>query len=964
MTKTGRILALALAAFGLLGARGGAARGQDALVVRTGPPRVDDFETDVNKDGVPDGWYNLRDARLLDEGGAPGAGPRCLRFEARKPGRPARLSLAFGVDGRKSEAIVLGLWVRCEGIELGERLGDEPGLIIDFLGDELRALRHASLGPWTRSVGAKWTRVVKRIAVPPGTRDAIMSIGLLGAIGLLDVDGLTIDLVPAGGAATTNLVVNGGFELGDPAPAQWLVEGGAHRAFPGAKSSAGLELAKGGARALTGLAVPVEPFEALEVSAIVRAHALRGAGGAHARLFFLDDDGGIVPDATGQDEGQVVFRWSGTFDWRAERAVVAVPRGSIRAVLQFEKLDGAGTVRIDNVAVAAAPDPTAGAWTPYHVEDEATDWPPVTPSKEIAARSALDFSFLLEAPAGKHGFVTVRDGRLAFAKGGRVRFFGVSLLPPTAFQDGARADALADRLARSGVNLVRLGELDMPLGPDRSLFDDTRDDTKAFDPIALARLDHLIAALKARGIYVALELLSTRRYRAGDGVAAAEQLPLGGGPAAVFDPVLGQLALDAAKALLNHVNPETRLALRDDPVLAWVTLAGELSLFDLPENPLPVTYADALRNLAAKNTGAPGRKFWETTGASHWKEEADALRKDKVRVPIAGVSHWRRDAEFGAEQAAAGLDLIDDRLYWNPPQWVAPGRRSLLWSLDGGLAAGAVRKRRVDRPYVVGQWCQQTGGAWASPFEGADVMLASATALAEDWDALTRRGVFIHPEPWGNAAAGTGGGEDVFQIPEVVNGIPPVFALWPHAASLLLKGTKTVPEAHATPPAHRAGTRPRPTEVPGWRPSEGRLIVKTEHTQGVVGWAGDDPYRYDILTIETDNPYAVVVVSSATAKPISGTNRLLVTALARVEPAGFKWVDGWRRDVADPGQAPLLQEPVRARVLWRRKGSVKAYALDNTGARGEPARLRETPEGSELIIDGSEPGLHWELVVE
>ena len=71
-----------------------------------------------------------------------------------------------------------------------------------------------------------------------------------------------------------------------------------------------------------------------------------------------------------------------------------------------------------------------------------------------------------------------------------------------------------------GINLVRLGDLDTPLGPDRSLFDDTRDDTKAFDPIALARLDHLIAALKARGIYVALELQSIRRFRADDGVAA------------------------------------------------------------------------------------------------------------------------------------------------------------------------------------------------------------------------------------------------------------------------------------------------------------------------------------------------------------------------------------------------------------------------------------------------------------
>ena len=76
----------------------------------------------------------------------------------------------------------------------------------------------------------------------------------------------------------------------------------------------------------------------------------------------------------------------------------------------------------------------------------------------------------------------------------------------------------------------------MPLGPDRSLFDDARDDTKEFDPEALARLDHLIAALKARGIYVALELQSGPAVPVRDGVAAAGLLPGGGGPAASVRP--------------------------------------------------------------------------------------------------------------------------------------------------------------------------------------------------------------------------------------------------------------------------------------------------------------------------------------------------------------------------------------------------------------------------------------------
>src|SRR5262249_26954133 len=156
--------------------------------------------------------------------------------------------------------------------------------------------------------------------------------------------------------------------------------------------------------------------------------------------------------------------------------------------------------------VTASPNPQAAAWVPYHTEDDTAEWLAVPPSASIVAGSALDFSFLVPKPAGLHGFVRAKDGKLEFQDGTRARFFGARLLPPTAFQEPDRADQLADRLVRSGINLVRLGDLDNPLGPNRSLFDDSRDDTKEFDPDALARLDHLVAALKARGIYVALEL--------------------------------------------------------------------------------------------------------------------------------------------------------------------------------------------------------------------------------------------------------------------------------------------------------------------------------------------------------------------------------------------------------------------------------------------------------------------------
>lgn len=941
---------------------------QEELIERPGPPPVDDLEADENKDGLPDGWYNARDVKWMAEGGAPGAGPHYVRFECSQSGRPARLSRAFGVDGRKTEAVVLGFWIRQNNIQVGERQGDEPGLMIDFLGVELHHLSRGVFGPWTHSVRDRWTRVARRIPVPPGTRDAIMSVGLMGATGTLDFDGLTIDLIPVGGEDSTNLVVNGGFELGDPAPASWVVEGDARRVFPGNGSPSALELTRSRSRLLTGLALPVDGFQALDISLAVRCANLRGAGGARAAFFFLDELGRPLPGLSG---GSYAFSWSDSCPWRIDQSSVRVPPGAVRAVLQFEKLDSLGSIRIDDVRVTASPNPAAGSWTPYHVADETGEWLPVPPSKSIEAKSALDVSFLVPAPAGAHGFVTVKDGRLAFTDGGRARFFGASLIPPAAFLPREQADLLAERLARSGINLVRLVELDTAYGPNRSLFDDTRDDTKAFDSEALARLDHTIAAFKARGIYVAIELQGKRRFRSEDGVDVPGLLPAGGGPAAQFDPVISKLALDSARALFAHVNPETGLALRDDPVLAWVTLAGEVSLFNLIDSPesLPPHYAKELQALAEKKQGPPGRRFWESVESAHSSQMADLLRKDHIRVPIAGVSHWRREPEFNAAQAAKGLDLIDDRLFWSPLPWASPDKRSLLWAgPEGSLGAHAAIKRRADRPYVLGLWCNHSQGAWSYPHEAADNLLGAYSALAGDWDGLVRRGIFVFPTTWGEGPVGTVGGEDIFQISEVINGSPHIYSLWPHAASIFLRGYQIKTETQHRPgdALARAAGKTKYRSATRWDHARGRLIIDTPYTQGIAGWVGADPVSLPYLEFATQNSFAVLIATSITDEPIASSNRLLVSAIARVEPTGFRWVDTLKREVADPGRPPFLQEPVAATVVWRHKGKVRAFVLDNNGSRTEEVKLSTIPgrDAVSLLIDGKTAAFHWELIAE
>src|SRR5512141_1627529 len=91
---------------------------------------------------------------------------------------------------------------------------------------------------------------------------------------------------------------------------------------------------------------------------------------------------------------------------------------------------------------------------------------PFVMNHRAATTSPADVSFLLDAPAGKNGFVRVAGGHLVKPDGTRLRLWGVHLtdwsrgsvlLPPK--ED---APMWASTLARYGVNCVRLHFLDLP----------------------------------------------------------------------------------------------------------------------------------------------------------------------------------------------------------------------------------------------------------------------------------------------------------------------------------------------------------------------------------------------------------------------------------------------------------------------------------------------------------------------
>ena len=193
----------------------------------------------------------------------------------------------------------------------------------------------------------------------------------------------------------------------------------------------------------------------------------------------------------------------------------------------------------------------------------------------------VDLACLLDAPAGKHGFLQSKNGHFVFADGTPGRFFGTNIhavytLDPTAEQ----AEAIADTLARYGINIVRfhLMENIFTEGPKKSY-------RKAFeDPKFFGRFDYFIACLKAKGIYILLDSvtgLSARSFMPGSKVPHND-LYYPHRPWAFYESTFIDAAREYMKLLLTRPSKYTGKTLLEEPAVAMVMLINEQSIFFEP----------------------------------------------------------------------------------------------------------------------------------------------------------------------------------------------------------------------------------------------------------------------------------------------------------------------------------------------------------------------------------------------
>jgi hypothetical protein len=287
---------------------------------------------------------------------------------------------------------------------------------------------------------------------------------------------------------------------------------------------------------------------------------------------FIGAGGELVggyPPVTGQA--------TGTTGWILYKKTYTVPEGAKEIKIMLALGNAKGTAWYDDIELklldVSGQSVKAGEITGPMNEGE---WYKLETNIKKDGSHYVDWSSLLDAPAGKHGFIKAVDGHFKFEDGTTAKFWGTNIVAGNCFPSKAKADSMAARLAKMGCNLVRLHHMDAPWAKP-NIFGGSHL-TRTLSQESLDKLDYLIAALKNKGIYIFMDLLVHREFSIEDGVTNAPP-DLGGKQVGYFDPKIIQLQKEYAKNLLTHKNSYTGKAYTDEPAIVASEFINESSAF-------------------------------------------------------------------------------------------------------------------------------------------------------------------------------------------------------------------------------------------------------------------------------------------------------------------------------------------------------------------------------------------------
>jgi len=435
-----------------------------------------------------------------------------------------------------------------------------------------------------------------------------------------------------------------------------------------------------------------------------------------------------------------------------------------------------------------------------------TEMKPFTVDWRENENSLVNLFFLLDAPAGKDGFIQIRNGHLAKPDGERFRIWGVNFTAASCFPSKEDAPAVAEHLARFGINCVRFHFLDSSWAA--SLFVEGREDTRALNPQQLDRLDYFVAELKKQGIYTNLNLNVVRNYRKGDGVKDYEYL----GVAKVvnyFDEHIQTLHKEYAEQLLTHYNPYTKSEYRYEPAVAVVELVNENSIVEAwfsdrllgkNTNKRPGTWTDitawyanelterynawlkerlsstelkelrkmagvkedeSIPRLTKEQFSATPKKWFQLEAAFYMELERDYFEKMYrylkqelgLKSLIVGTSdHNHGKTGYPLLTSTSKLDVVDGHVYWQHPRYLTnPKTKARTFSIPNtpmvndpfnSTVVQLSRSAVAGKPYTI----SETNHPFPNEYACEGIGILAAYSAFQDWDGIFFY-TFEHKDP-------------------------------------------------------------------------------------------------------------------------------------------------------------------------------------------------------------------------
>jgi protein-L-isoaspartate(D-aspartate) O-methyltransferase len=154
-----------------------------------------DFEQTVGDSEKPDGWHYQRQLTLVSDPQAP-SGTHYVTFSNAQPGLACRALQGFPVDGRQVRQLKVSCYVRGRDIRPGQWPDQFPVLLINYFDENRAPAGEVMMRPWRGTFD--WKQEIAALDVPLKAREAIIRIGLLGAIGEISFDDIRLEAVGGG----------------------------------------------------------------------------------------------------------------------------------------------------------------------------------------------------------------------------------------------------------------------------------------------------------------------------------------------------------------------------------------------------------------------------------------------------------------------------------------------------------------------------------------------------------------------------------------------------------------------------------------------------------------------------------------------------------------------------------------------------------------------------------------------